>query len=262
MADSAKRHTARGRPGGHAAPESLKGGRHREVAQADAAGPGRGQHSPQAAPRRWRGRTGHELKPQPGIAAGCRHVVGSRARIKVNPRSNTCFSHRLDSPVCTGEPGMGLQARHDHASNGERAFRSPRTIPPAANLPFLSVLVAAKDEEANIETCVRTMLEQDYPNFELIVSNDRSTDRTAEIVEQHRRRRTRACGWSTSSTCPRAGAARTTPCRPASQQAAGEWICMIDADCRQTSPRTLCVGRAVRPRQQGRPAQRAAARWR
>ena len=36
---------------------------------------------------------------------------------------------------------------------------------PPADAPKLSVLVAAKDEEENIETCVRTLMDQDYPDF-------------------------------------------------------------------------------------------------
>ena len=54
--------------------------------------------------------------------------------------------------------------------------------PPAA-APRICVVVAAKDEQDNIEACVRTMIDQDYPNYELLVCNDRSEDATAEIVE-------------------------------------------------------------------------------
>ena len=42
--------------------------------------------------------------------------------------------------------------------------------------PLVSVLVAAKDESANIERCVRGLLAQDYPRMELLVINDRSND--------------------------------------------------------------------------------------
>lgn len=106
--------------------------------------------------------------------------------------------------------------------------------------PMVSVLVAARDEEQNIETCIRTMLDQDYPSFEVIVCNDRSTDRTGEIVrkiaEQDSRLRVVDItelpdGWMGKSHAMFKGI----------QQARGEYICMIDADCRQTSRRTLSV---------------------
>lgn len=51
-------------------------------------------------------------------------------------------------------------------------------------LPPLTVIVCARDEEENIETCVRSILAQDYPEFKLIVVNDRSIDGTAEILEK------------------------------------------------------------------------------
>lgn len=53
-------------------------------------------------------------------------------------------------------------------------------------LPPLTVIVCARDEEENIETCVRSILAQEYPKdrFSLIVVNDRSEDRTQDILEK------------------------------------------------------------------------------
>ena len=48
--------------------------------------------------------------------------------------------------------------------------------------PRISVIVPARNEEALIGTCLRSILAQDYPNLEIICVDDRSTDRTAEIV--------------------------------------------------------------------------------
>jgi cellulose synthase/poly-beta-1,6-N-acetylglucosamine synthase-like glycosyltransferase len=47
-------------------------------------------------------------------------------------------------------------------------------------LPFVSVIVAARNEEQNIRTCLEGLLAQDYPaeRFEVIVSDDHSTDLT------------------------------------------------------------------------------------
>ncbi len=49
--------------------------------------------------------------------------------------------------------------------------------------PLISIVVPAKDEETHVESCVRSMLGSDYQNLEIIMVDDRSTDRTAEIVE-------------------------------------------------------------------------------
>ena len=54
----------------------------------------------------------------------------------------------------------------------------------AASQPSLAVLVPARNEEINIEECLGSLLAQDYPNLEIWVYDDASTDRTAEIVER------------------------------------------------------------------------------
>ncbi len=51
--------------------------------------------------------------------------------------------------------------------------------PPPSNPPLISVCIPARNEERNIHACVKAALDQDYPNFEIIVLDDRSTDATA-----------------------------------------------------------------------------------
>ncbi|MCX8095735.1 MAG: glycosyltransferase family 2 protein [Caldisericia bacterium] len=52
------------------------------------------------------------------------------------------------------------------------------------NLPYISILIPARNEEKNIERCVRSVLNQNLKNFELIVLNDNSEDNTLEILEK------------------------------------------------------------------------------
>ncbi len=55
---------------------------------------------------------------------------------------------------------------------------------PAKKGDSLFILIPARNEEANIETCVRQILQQTYEDFTLIVLDDASTDGTAEIVSR------------------------------------------------------------------------------
>lgn len=50
--------------------------------------------------------------------------------------------------------------------------------------PRLSVIVPACDEEETIEAATRSKLDSGYPNLEIILVNDRSEDRTGEIIDR------------------------------------------------------------------------------
>jgi chlorobactene glucosyltransferase len=57
----------------------------------------------------------------------------------------------------------------------------PRNSP---ELPPVTVIVPARNEEKNIERCARSLLHQDYPDYELIVVDDGSTDRTPALLAE------------------------------------------------------------------------------
>jgi len=62
--------------------------------------------------------------------------------------------------------------------------RLPPTEPRAGgvDVPFLSIVVQARNEERAIEPALRSWLAQDYPSLEVVVVDDRSTDATREIL--------------------------------------------------------------------------------
>ena len=49
--------------------------------------------------------------------------------------------------------------------------------------PFFSVIVPTYNNEADLEKCIRSILDQTYLNFELILVDDGSTDSTPEICD-------------------------------------------------------------------------------
>jgi len=57
------------------------------------------------------------------------------------------------------------------------------TPAPAGAGPRVSIIVAARDEERHIRAAVAALLGQDYHDVELIVVDDRSTDRTGPILD-------------------------------------------------------------------------------
>ena len=63
-----------------------------------------------------------------------------------------------------------------------RLSRPRRPDPPF--WPRVSVVIPARNEERGIEEAVRSQLAQDYPDLEVIVVEDRSTDSTRRILER------------------------------------------------------------------------------
>ncbi len=51
------------------------------------------------------------------------------------------------------------------------------------HLPFVSVIVPARNEQDNIERCILSLVAQNYPSFEVIVVDDNSKDKTLRIVQ-------------------------------------------------------------------------------
>lgn len=49
----------------------------------------------------------------------------------------------------------------------------------------ISVVICAKNEAKNLKTLIPILLEQDYPNFELVIINDASHDETKEVIEKY-----------------------------------------------------------------------------
>ncbi len=109
--------------------------------------------------------------------------------------------------------------------------RSLRSAPLPVEPPSVSVCVPARNEESNIEACVRSLLAQDWPELEVVVYDDGSTDLTPRILA------------SLAEEDDRVTLARTTPlpegwngkqhaCWRMSQQARGEWMLFTDADVR------------------------------
>jgi glycosyltransferase involved in cell wall biosynthesis len=98
--------------------------------------------------------------------------------------------------------------------------------------PRVSIIVPARNEEADIEQGLTGLLALDYDNYEVIVIDDRSTDRTGEIIDRiagspcaHGRLRVVHVAELPASWLGKPHAMWT-----AGLQATGEWLLFTDAD--------------------------------
>jgi cellulose synthase/poly-beta-1,6-N-acetylglucosamine synthase-like glycosyltransferase len=71
-------------------------------------------------------------------------------------------------------------------------FTRQRTVLPE-ELPFISILVAARNEEQNLASCIESLLALDFPaeNIEILIGNDRSEDNTGAIAERFAKQHSR-----------------------------------------------------------------------
>jgi len=90
------------------------------------------------------------------------------------------------------------------------------------NFPLISVIVPVHNEEETIEKSLNSILNLDYPNYEVIVVNDGSTDGTSPILAKFGNK---IKVISTPGIGP--AAARNI----ASKQARGEYLAFTDGDC-------------------------------
>jgi chlorobactene glucosyltransferase len=95
--------------------------------------------------------------------------------------------------------------------------------------PLISVLIPARNEEANIERCVQSALSQDYPSFEVMVLDDGSTDGTHRILSEIARSDGRLRIIS-GKLLPAGWSGKNWACHQLSQTAAGELLLFVDAD--------------------------------
>lgn len=103
--------------------------------------------------------------------------------------------------------------------------------------PFVSILVPARNEAGVIGQTVTSILGQPYPNFELLVLDDASTDDTGQIALKHGNGDHRLQVLP-GHPLPKGWAGKNWACHTLSKQARGEILIFTDADVRW-QPRAL-----------------------
>jgi chlorobactene glucosyltransferase len=161
-------------------------------------------------------------------------VAGTRAQARGDRVSEDAQIVTLAVLLTIANLVIALRALHVVA----RSRTSIEPHQPDNDLPSLSIVVPARNEERNIERCVRSLLATSHPDFEVILVDDQSTDATREIAA------------AMAATQPRLHVLAGTPLPPGwvgkpwalwqgANAARGAWLLFTDADTRH-EPLAAC----------------------
>ena len=113
-----------------------------------------------------------------------------------------------------------------------KAFAPPQDPPFApADAPLVSVCIPARDEADNLRPCVEAILANDYPNLEILIYDDQSSDGTREIAAQLAADDPRVKLLPTFPM-PTGWSGKNHACAQLGLTAAGRWLLFTDADVR------------------------------
>jgi glycosyltransferase involved in cell wall biosynthesis len=102
----------------------------------------------------------------------------------------------------------------------------------------ISVIICARDEEANLEAFLPIVLEQDYPNFEVVVVNDCSSDNTEYTLDRMLKRYPNL-RVTTIKQDEKFTHNKKLALTVGIKAAKNEWLVLTDADCRPDSNKWL-----------------------
>ena len=134
------------------------------------------------------------------------------------------------------------------ARRSVKEMHPPQEVPLPEPTPHVSIILPVRNEEANINACVASLLAQDYPDFDLTIIDDGSTDATPCLLAQWKARDSRVhihrvdhlpCGWAGKAHALHTGIMRTD----------SEWLLFTDADTLH-APHTLRLMAAYAMQQQ------------
>jgi glycosyltransferase involved in cell wall biosynthesis len=103
--------------------------------------------------------------------------------------------------------------------------------------PPVTVIIAARNEAHNLKQNLITLLSQDYPDYEVIVVNDRSTDDTPSVLQDHKASSSKLTVVTiTEEDKPADISGKKYALYCAVQKAKTEWLLFTDGDCQLDGP--------------------------
>jgi len=113
---------------------------------------------------------------------------------------------------------------------------------PAGHAPMVSVIIPAKNEEKNISNVLTHLFKQTFPNFEIMVVDDRSTDQTPHLLEDLKKSSPVPFKIIRIDKLPAGWTGKNYAMFTASKAAVGQWFLFTDAD---TTHRRESIATAV-----------------
>jgi glycosyltransferase involved in cell wall biosynthesis len=102
--------------------------------------------------------------------------------------------------------------------------------PPPEPPPRLSVVVGARNEQAGVRAAVASLLRQDYPDLELVVVDDRSTDATGRVLGDLAKAHPDRLHVVTIERLPPGWLGKPHALWVGARRATGRWLLFTDAD--------------------------------
>ncbi len=99
--------------------------------------------------------------------------------------------------------------------------------------PKVSVILPARNEEMFIESCINSLLDQDYENYEIIAIDDMSDDNTGQIIQKIAKKNSRVIHVLAGSK-PEKWIGKNWACIEGFKRSSGELLLFTDADTTHT----------------------------
>jgi chlorobactene glucosyltransferase len=106
----------------------------------------------------------------------------------------------------------------------------------------VSVIVPARNEEKTLRKCLDSLIEQDYPNFEIVGVNDSSSDNTGRIIQEyHVTNPERMTVVVNTEAKPHGWSGKNWACYQGYLNSTGDIFLFMDADTVLSSSSTISI---------------------
>src|SRR5262245_56636998 len=172
----------------------------------------------------------HHPHPLFCVSRLCWHLLTRHSAVRSVTSHGETWSKRGMNPFLLAAPWLAFPLIVPFILRRRPRLRD--FAPAATQLPFVSVIVPARNEAINIDPCVGSLLESDYPHKEIIVVDDGSTDATGDIAHAMAESDANLLRVIEPEPLPANWIGKCWACWNGYQQARGDLLLFTDADTR------------------------------